>query len=147
MSQANPSSSLRFLKWFDEAQKKKYRSNTLTPFLGVAALSAHSDFRIFLKEDIFISTEELIKDLTEIEYLQNRHMLNLALADYQRASVTDIAYIMLDRVHAPENIPSAIKEHIAIFLERHSHSINNLLAEYCLEIMDSGFYYINYSSK
>jgi hypothetical protein len=63
------SKSLILLKWFDDVLSRNVHSQTLTPFLGVKDLAFRSDIRAFLKDEIYLHTQELITDLSELQYL------------------------------------------------------------------------------
>jgi hypothetical protein len=51
--------------------------------------------------------------------------------------VSEIASVLLNRIHAPELIAFAVKNHVYLFLERHSYPINDFLSEYCMEMVDA----------
>jgi hypothetical protein len=66
------------------------------------------------------------------------HNFNISLADYQKASCSEIASAMLDRVLATELIESTVEKNIAPFLKRHSMELDNFLCDYSLEVMNAG---------
>ncbi|KAI8821507.1 rough deal protein C-terminal region-domain-containing protein [Fimicolochytrium jonesii] len=78
----------------------------------------------------------LKQQLDDLVYLWDKHDLYISLNDYSRLSTSDIAKDLLDRVAAPELLGGAIEKHFRCYVERNNLAFDELLAEYCVDLMD-----------
>ncbi|KND00003.1 uncharacterized protein SPPG_04350 [Spizellomyces punctatus DAOM BR117] len=78
----------------------------------------------------------LKKQLEDLVYLWDKHDFCLTLNDYSQFSLNEIAKDLLDRVAAPELLGDAIEKHFRPYVERNALSFDELLAEYCVDLMD-----------
>lgn len=69
--------------------------------------------------------------------LKDENDYRISLADYSRETPNTIALALLDRVAAPELLPEMIDGPFRRYAERHSLDTDELLVDYCNEMMDN----------
>ncbi|ORX95635.1 hypothetical protein K493DRAFT_371980 [Basidiobolus meristosporus CBS 931.73] len=80
----------------------------------------------------------LRKQLEDLVYLWDKHDFRLSLSEYSQESPSSIAMELLDRVAAPELLADTIEKHFKPYAEKNELSSDDLLVEYCMEVMDNG---------
>ncbi|KAJ3023527.1 Kinetochore-associated protein 1 [Thoreauomyces humboldtii] len=78
----------------------------------------------------------LKKQLEDLVYLWDKHDFCATLSDYSQLTLNDIAKNLLDRVAAPELLGEAIEKHFAPYVTKNGLNLEELLAEYCVDLMD-----------
>ncbi|KAJ3048663.1 hypothetical protein HK097_010321 [Rhizophlyctis rosea] len=75
-------------------------------------------------------------ELEDLVYLWDKHDFQVSLSDYTLSTPIGIALELLDRVAAPELIRDAVDMHFRPYVERNNLTVDELLVEYCVELMD-----------
>ncbi|TPX60794.1 hypothetical protein PhCBS80983_g01508 [Powellomyces hirtus] len=78
----------------------------------------------------------LKKQLEDLVYLWDKHDFCATLNEYSQLTLSDIAKDLLDRVAAPELLQDAVEKHFRPYVERNGLVFEDLLAEYCVALMD-----------
>jgi hypothetical protein len=83
------------------------------------------------------SLKALQKQLEDLVHLWDEHNYRISLADYSLEDAKSISLALLDRVAAPELLGVTIKESFDTYAARHELPRDDILSEYCQEIMDT----------
>ncbi|KAJ1929435.1 hypothetical protein IWQ60_001182 [Tieghemiomyces parasiticus] len=78
----------------------------------------------------------LSEQLADLCHLWDEHGLRIRLTDYAARSPATVALDLLERVSAPHLLPEAITEHLLPYAARHGLDREELLTEYCLNVLD-----------
>ncbi|KAJ3027579.1 Kinetochore-associated protein 1, partial [Rhizophlyctis rosea] len=76
--------------------------------------------------------------LEDLVCLWDKHDFKVGWADYVRTTPSGIALELLDRVAAVELLQGAVERHFLPYVERNGLDGDELLVEYCVELMDGG---------
>ncbi|KAL2913082.1 hypothetical protein HK105_207427 [Polyrhizophydium stewartii] len=81
---------------------------------------------------------ELLAHLRDLVSLWDKHDMKISLQAYEAESPASIAMSLIDRVAAPELLPSTVENHVKPYIMRHEElSLPVLLSEYCQTVMDT----------
>ncbi|TPX40326.1 hypothetical protein SeLEV6574_g06674, partial [Synchytrium endobioticum] len=80
---------------------------------------------------------ELVMKLRNLKRLHELHQMTLTLAEYSAMAPTDIAIKLIERVAAPELLDDAVEKHLRPYSATCNLSCDEVLAEYCMDLMDS----------
>ncbi|XP_072031588.1 kinetochore-associated protein 1-like [Amphiura filiformis] len=79
---------------------------------------------------------QLVQKLRDLQHLCTKYKCRMSLAEYDRETISSIVFRMLDRVVAPELIPSAIKNVVRPYMKEHSLSEDKLLLQYIEDLLE-----------
>lgn len=60
----------------------------------------------------------------------------MSLDDYIVSTPSSVAFELLDRVDEPELLDSAVKTHVEPYVIKNGISLDDILTEYCMELLD-----------
>ncbi|KAK9768761.1 hypothetical protein K7432_000363 [Basidiobolus ranarum] len=80
----------------------------------------------------------LRKQLEDLVYLWDKHDFKLSLSEYSQETPGSIAMELLDRIAAPELLADTVEKHFKPYTMKNELSSDDLLVEYCMEVMDNG---------
>ncbi|XP_029427318.1 kinetochore-associated protein 1 [Rhinatrema bivittatum] len=92
-----------------------------------------------LKEDADPEVRQLMKlviSLQELVHLYRTYACRLALNDFEKESTTTIVFRMLDKVLAPELIPSTLEKVIRPYMHQHNLQEEELLLQYIKDLLE-----------
>ncbi|KAJ3089821.1 Kinetochore-associated protein 1 [Quaeritorhiza haematococci] len=81
-------------------------------------------------------TSSLRGQLMDLVYLWDQHQFHMTLTKYCQVSPQNIAIALLERVAAAELLPTAIQTHFLPYVARNELNSQELMLEYCKEIME-----------
>nr|DBA23163.1 TPA: hypothetical protein GDO54_014103 [Pyxicephalus adspersus] len=104
--------------------------------LGIAA----SWLWIHLKEDRDCEEVQqlmkLVTSLQELVELYRKYNCRLALSEFEKETTTTIVFRMLDKVLAPELIPSTLEKFIRPYMHQHNLNEEELLLQYIKDMLE-----------
>ncbi|KAL1915878.1 uncharacterized protein VTP21DRAFT_6266 [Calcarisporiella thermophila] len=118
---------------FAIATPSRYVDNTIL----LAQTASYSSFQTTTRDSGNVEKPtKLARQLEDLVYLWDAHDLKVTLAEYCQSSPSQIAIELVDRIAAPEVIPEAIEKNFAPYTEKNGLPHDELLMEYCIEVMD-----------
>ncbi|KAJ8380268.1 hypothetical protein SKAU_G00010460 [Synaphobranchus kaupii] len=78
----------------------------------------------------------LVVSLRQLLDLYRKYNCRLSLSDFEKQGSTRIALLMLDKVLAPELIPSVIERSVGPYALAHQLSLDDLLLQYIKDLLD-----------
>ncbi|KAJ3186082.1 hypothetical protein HDU85_001000 [Gaertneriomyces sp. JEL0708] len=119
-------------------QSPQYTLATPSHYVENAVLFAHSGIASFGAESTSgkVWADDLKKHFEDLVYLWDEHQYCLSLNDYSQLTPMEISKELIDRVAASELLSDAIGKHFIPYIERHGLHFNEVLSEYCTELMD-----------
>ncbi|XP_043831061.1 kinetochore-associated protein 1 [Dromiciops gliroides] len=79
---------------------------------------------------------ELVKNLQELIKLYRKYNCKLALSEFEKESTTTIVFRMLDKVLAPELIPSVLEKYVKLYMKEHNLEEEPLLLLYIKDMLE-----------
>ncbi|KAJ8323671.1 hypothetical protein O5D80_007560 [Batrachochytrium dendrobatidis] len=130
ISLQQPNAQLHRIKYSTtECSPWRYVKSMLHDTQNNSDIEPHSSLLEFL---------QLLSNLKDLASLWDDHNMPISLSVYEKEQPMSIAMSLVDRVAAPELIPSAIEKHIKPYLARHDDiTVKVFLSEYCTTLMDS----------
>ncbi|NWV38838.1 KNTC1 protein, partial [Grantiella picta] len=80
--------------------------------------------------------KKLVKDLQELINLYRKYNCRLALCDFEKENATTIVFRMLDKILAPELVPSILEKFIKPYLCEHNLEKDELLLQYVKDLLE-----------
>ncbi|KAJ7396567.1 Kinetochore-associated protein 1 [Pitangus sulphuratus] len=80
--------------------------------------------------------KKLVNDLQELINLYRKYNCRLALSDFEKENATTIVFRMVDRILAPELIPSILEKFIKPYLCEHNLQKDELLLQYIKDLLE-----------
>ncbi|XP_050966456.1 kinetochore-associated protein 1 isoform X1 [Labeo rohita] len=78
----------------------------------------------------------LVANLRQLCDLYSKYSCHLSLSDYERGSTRSMAFLMLDKVQAPELIPAVIKSSIQPYALENGLDLDQTLLQYIKDLLD-----------
>ncbi|MBN3296609.1 KNTC1 protein, partial [Amia calva] len=78
----------------------------------------------------------LVGNLRQLLDLYKKYNCRLPLSDFEKENTTTIAFLMLDKVLAPELIPSAMESVIKPYAQEHGLQLEELLLQYIKDLLE-----------
>ncbi|KAJ3342515.1 hypothetical protein HDU91_000530, partial [Kappamyces sp. JEL0680] len=108
-----------------------------TPKMLVQHLAYLSSERLHGETAIMQQIKTRSKQLQDIIGLASDHDFFISLAEYEQKTPSSIAIALLERVGAPELMANAISVHLQPFCAKHGLLVDEILAEFCKQGMES----------
>ncbi|XP_074868809.1 kinetochore-associated protein 1 [Carettochelys insculpta] len=80
--------------------------------------------------------KKLVYDLQELVDLYRKYSCRLALNDFEKENASTIVFRMLDKVLAPELIPSILEKFIKPYIHEHKLQQDELLLQYITDLLE-----------
>ncbi|NWI91700.1 KNTC1 protein, partial [Pitta sordida] len=80
--------------------------------------------------------KKLVKDLRELINLYRKYNCRLTLSDFEKENSTTIVFRMLDKILAPELVPSTLEKFIKPYLCEHKLQKDELLLQYIKDLLE-----------
>ncbi|NWR30046.1 KNTC1 protein, partial [Tachuris rubrigastra] len=80
--------------------------------------------------------KKLVNDLQELINLYRKYNCRLALSDFEKENSTTIVFRMLDKILAPELVPSILEKFIKPYLCEHNLQKDELLLQYIKDLLE-----------
>uniref|UniRef100_A0A4W3HBC2 Kinetochore associated 1 n=1 Tax=Callorhinchus milii TaxID=7868 RepID=A0A4W3HBC2_CALMI len=80
--------------------------------------------------------KKLVNNLQELVNLHRKYNCRLALSEFEKETTATIVFRMLDRVLAPELIPSTLEKVIQPYINKHSLQREELLLQYIKDLLE-----------
>uniref|UniRef100_A0A8D2M5Y3 Kinetochore associated 1 n=1 Tax=Zonotrichia albicollis TaxID=44394 RepID=A0A8D2M5Y3_ZONAL len=103
--------------------------------LGVTAFGKWTPLRCGDCEEIQ-RLKKLINDLQELRNLYRKYNCRLAFCDFEKENATTIVFRMLDKILAPELVPSILEKFIKPYLCEHNLQKDELLLQYVKDLLE-----------
>ncbi|NWV62831.1 KNTC1 protein, partial [Malurus elegans] len=103
--------------------------------LGVTAFGNWTPLRCGDCEEIQ-RLKKLVNDLQELINLYRKYNCRLALCGFEKENATTIVFRMLDRILAPELVPSILEKFIKPYLCEHKLQKDELLLQYVKDLLE-----------
>ncbi|XP_034548642.1 kinetochore-associated protein 1 isoform X2 [Notolabrus celidotus] len=109
--------------------------------LDLAMLGVPSLWNWIKSEDNYDSEEveklkSLVSNLRQLLDLYRKYSCRLSLSVFEKGSVRSVAFFMLDKVPAPELIPSTVESSILPYTEEHKIPFDELLLQYIKDLLE-----------
>ncbi|XP_055565612.1 kinetochore-associated protein 1 [Falco cherrug] len=83
--------------------------------------------------------KKLVNDLQELINLYRKYNCRLALCDFEKENATTIVFRMVDKILAPELVPSILEKFIKPYLCEHNLQKDELLLQYIKNLLERCF--------
>uniref|UniRef100_A0A674H0T4 Kinetochore associated 1 n=1 Tax=Taeniopygia guttata TaxID=59729 RepID=A0A674H0T4_TAEGU len=103
--------------------------------LGVTAFGKWTSLRCGDCEEIQ-RLKKLINDLQELRNLYRKYNCRLTFCDFEKENATTIVFRMLDKILAPELVPSILEKFIKPYLCEHNLQKDELLLQYVKDLLE-----------
>ncbi|NXB24004.1 KNTC1 protein, partial [Rhagologus leucostigma] len=103
--------------------------------LGVTAFGKWTPLRCGDCEEIQ-RLKKLVNDLQELINLYRKYNCRLAFCDFEKENATTIVFRMLDKILAPELVPSILEKFIKPYLCEHNLQKDELLLQYVKDLLE-----------
>ncbi|NXD27282.1 KNTC1 protein, partial [Spelaeornis formosus] len=103
--------------------------------LGVTAFGKWTPLRCGDCEEIQ-RLKKLVNDLQELRNLYRKYNCRLAFCDFEKENATTIVFRMLDKILAPELVPSILEKFIEPYLCEHNLQKDELLLQYVKDLLE-----------
>ncbi|XP_063272440.1 kinetochore-associated protein 1 [Prinia subflava] len=103
--------------------------------LGVTAFGKWTPLRCGDCEEIQ-RLKKLVNDLQELRNLYRKYNCRLAFCDFEKENATTIVFRMLDKILAPELVPSILEKFIKPYLCEHKLQKDELLLQYVKDLLE-----------
>ncbi|NXU13778.1 KNTC1 protein, partial [Pardalotus punctatus] len=103
--------------------------------LGVTAFGKWTPLRWGDCEEIQ-RLKKLVNDLQELINLYRKYNCRLALCDFEKENATTIVFRMLDKILAPELVPSILEKFVKPYLSEHNLQKDDLLLQYVKDLLE-----------
>ncbi|NXM91499.1 KNTC1 protein, partial [Oenanthe oenanthe] len=103
--------------------------------LGVTAFGKWTPLRCGDCEEIQ-RLKKLVNDLQELRNLYRKYNCRLAFCDFEKENATTIVFRMLDKILAPELVPSILEKFIKPYLCEHNLQKDELLLQYVKDLLE-----------
>ncbi|XP_039580220.1 kinetochore-associated protein 1 isoform X3 [Passer montanus] len=103
--------------------------------LGVTAFGKWTPLRCGDCEEIQ-RLKKLVNDLQELRNLYRKYNCRLAFCDFEKENATTIVFRMLDKILAPELVPSILEKFIKAYLCEHNLQKDELLLQYVKDLLE-----------
>ncbi|NWZ64360.1 KNTC1 protein, partial [Acrocephalus arundinaceus] len=103
--------------------------------LGVTAFGKWTPLRFGDCEEIQ-RLKKLVNDLQELRNLYRKYNCKLAFCDFEKENATTIVFRMLDKILAPELVPSILEKFIKPYLCEHNLQKDELLLQYVKDLLE-----------
>ncbi|NWR08659.1 KNTC1 protein, partial [Paradoxornis webbianus] len=103
--------------------------------LGVTAFGKWTPLRWGDCEEIQ-RLKKLVNDLQELRNLYRKYNCKLAFCDFEKENATTIVFRMLDKILAPELVPSILEKFIKPYLCEHHLQKDELLLQYVKDLLE-----------
>uniref|UniRef100_U3K386 Kinetochore associated 1 n=1 Tax=Ficedula albicollis TaxID=59894 RepID=U3K386_FICAL len=103
--------------------------------LGVTAFGKWTPLRCGDCEEIQ-RLKKLVNDLQELRNLYRKYNCRLAFCDFEKENATTIVFRMLDKILAPELVPSILEKFIKPYLYEHNLQKDELLLQYVKDLLE-----------
>ncbi|TRZ18325.1 hypothetical protein HGM15179_008750 [Zosterops borbonicus] len=103
--------------------------------LGVTAFGKWTPLRWGDCEEIE-RLKKLVNDLQELRNLYRKYNCRLAFCDFEKENATTIVFRMLDKILAPELVPSILEKFIKPYLCEHNLQKDELLLQYVKDLLE-----------
>uniref|UniRef100_A0A8C5J589 Kinetochore associated 1 n=1 Tax=Junco hyemalis TaxID=40217 RepID=A0A8C5J589_JUNHY len=103
--------------------------------LGVTAFGKWTPLRYGDCEEIQ-RLKKLVNDLQELRNLYRKYNCRLAFCDFEKENATTIVFRMLDKILAPELVPSILEKFIKPYLCEHNLQKDELLLQYVKDLLE-----------
>uniref|UniRef100_A0A8C3UZ00 Kinetochore associated 1 n=1 Tax=Catharus ustulatus TaxID=91951 RepID=A0A8C3UZ00_CATUS len=80
--------------------------------------------------------KKLVNDLQELRDLYRKYNCRLAFCDFEKENATTIVFRMLDKILAPELVPSILEKFIKPYLCEHNLQKDELLLQYVKDLLE-----------
>ncbi|XP_066511842.1 kinetochore-associated protein 1-like [Hoplias malabaricus] len=80
--------------------------------------------------------EGLVKNLRQLCDLYSKYNCRLSLSDFEMGSTRSMAFLMLDKVLAPELIPGVIESSVRPYALEHRLDLDHVLLDYIKDLLD-----------
>uniref|UniRef100_A0A803VQ75 Kinetochore associated 1 n=1 Tax=Ficedula albicollis TaxID=59894 RepID=A0A803VQ75_FICAL len=80
--------------------------------------------------------KKLVNDLQELRNLYRKYNCRLAFCDFEKENATTIVFRMLDKILAPELVPSILEKFIKPYLYEHNLQKDELLLQYVKDLLE-----------
>uniref|UniRef100_A0A673YPM6 Kinetochore associated 1 n=1 Tax=Salmo trutta TaxID=8032 RepID=A0A673YPM6_SALTR len=109
--------------------------------LNLAELGLPSLWMWIPSEDDYGSEEvehlkSLVSNLRQLLGLYNKYNCRLSLSVFEKASVRSVAFLMLDKVPAPELIPATVEGSVRPYSLEHQLPLDELLLQYIKDLLE-----------
>uniref|UniRef100_A0A8C8H4A5 Huntingtin-interacting protein 1-related protein n=1 Tax=Oncorhynchus tshawytscha TaxID=74940 RepID=A0A8C8H4A5_ONCTS len=109
--------------------------------LNLAELGLPSLWMWIPSEDDYGSEEvehlkSLVSNLRQLLDLYNKYNCRLSLSVFEKASVRSVAFLMLDKVPAPELIPATVEGSVRPYSLEHQLPLDELLLQYIKDLLE-----------
>ncbi|NWR45672.1 KNTC1 protein, partial [Regulus satrapa] len=103
--------------------------------LGVTAFGKWTPLRCGDCEGIQ-RLKKLVNDLQKLRNLYRKYNCKLAFSDFEKENATTIVFRMLDKILAPELVPSILEKFIKPYLREHNLQKDELLLQYVKDLLE-----------
>uniref|UniRef100_A0A8C9N2M1 Kinetochore associated 1 n=1 Tax=Serinus canaria TaxID=9135 RepID=A0A8C9N2M1_SERCA len=103
--------------------------------LGVTAFGKWTPLRCGDYEEIQ-RLKKLVNDLQELRNLYRKYNCRLAFCDFEKENAATIVFRMLDKILAPELVPSILEKFIKPYLSEHKLQKDELLLQYVKDLLE-----------
>ncbi|NXY53050.1 KNTC1 protein, partial [Callaeas wilsoni] len=103
--------------------------------LGVTAFGKWTPLRCGDCEEIQ-RLKKLVNDLQELINLYRKYNCRLAFCDFEKENATTLVFRMLDKILAPELVPSILEKFIKPYLCEHNLQKDDLLLQYVKDLLE-----------
>uniref|UniRef100_A0A673J6Y3 RZZ complex subunit KNTC1/ROD C-terminal domain-containing protein n=1 Tax=Sinocyclocheilus rhinocerous TaxID=307959 RepID=A0A673J6Y3_9TELE len=83
-----------------------------------------------------LNLQSLVANLRQLCELDSKYSCRLSLSDYERGSTRSMAFLMLDKVQAPELVPAVIKSSVQPYALENGLDLDQTLLHYIKELLD-----------
>uniref|UniRef100_A0A8C7CYP4 Kinetochore associated 1 n=1 Tax=Oncorhynchus kisutch TaxID=8019 RepID=A0A8C7CYP4_ONCKI len=109
--------------------------------LNLAELGLPSLWMWIPSEDDYGSEEvehlkSLVSNLRQLLDLYNKYNCRLSLSVFEKASIRSVAFLMLDKVPAPELIPATVEGSVRPYSLEHQLPLDELLLQYIKDLLE-----------
>ncbi|XP_073716353.1 kinetochore-associated protein 1 isoform X1 [Misgurnus anguillicaudatus] len=80
--------------------------------------------------------QSLVTNLRQLCDLYTKYNCHLSLSDYERGSTRSMAFLMLDKIQAPELIPAVIKSSVRPYALENRLDLDQTLLDYIKDLLD-----------
>jgi hypothetical protein len=131
---------LSLLKWAEKSPDNfsaKNPSDSLSPSYYISHLMVLSQEKSYRDLTVQKNIKLRIQQIEHIIELECKHNFKITLTDFQNTPIANVAMSILDRVTVPELLDSCIENHLKPFSSKHLINLDQVLVDYCKELMDS----------
>ncbi|XP_076843285.1 kinetochore-associated protein 1 isoform X2 [Brachyhypopomus gauderio] len=104
--------------------------------LGLPSFWMSSNLTEYCKTEELDHLQSLVTNLRQLCDLYTKYNCRLSLSDFELGSTRSMAFLMLDKVQAPELIPSVIENSVRPYALKHRLDLEQVLLDYIKDLLE-----------